>query len=549
MTQASTQYYRDNGHATYDDEVVEDGYVLNEDGLLVPAGSFDYAPSHDHSEPLPRSKWLALPLLIPMALSAISYAAGGVPFLTDLSFILLAVICVACIVRELIVFRNRFGVGGLILFGGVLIWFCHDYFNNWFGIDFNGAIAPAWVVAKGAFFHMVFIFFMVQGLAIKKGRWLQKVMHLVPEPRSRSLYFALVLITLFIGMIPFVFFTAEESVFEAIWKSVWGGRSGEGARFTAGRTGNLNYSWGGYLAQLADVGMMGAVLAAFHATIVAKQIWQKIICWAIWLVWLGVAFGTGTRGFTIFLTLPVIMLVFLKYSHAAAAVMRTISVRAYLMTAAVAFGVLVLVQVQGAFRNLGFTADQFDEVDVADLKGNEMFTTSLLGMQVFPDQKPFFFNRFPGEGLVRAPLEEAYWLIIGPIPRALWTSKPISQVNVWYSNTATGETRGAEGTTISNGAVGHPYIRYGPMGVILFGIFYGWMMSMTERALIKAMNRPMALLFTLAFATFVFRCFRDLWWHNLYPIIIAGVVVSGLVWLTNTLFGGTREEHGTPVPA
>jgi hypothetical protein len=129
--------------------------------------------------------------------------------------------------------------------------------------------------------------------------------------------------------------------------------------------------------------------------------------------------------------------------------------------------------------------------------------------------------------------QSIFWLVVGPIPRALWHDKPYDTVNVWYSDISTGEFDGVEGTTISNGAVGHPYIRYGPLGVVQFGLLYGWMMAIAERTLLRAIGQPMKILFTLAFATFVFRSFRDLWWHNLYPIMIGGVLLAVLVHMAN----------------
>jgi hypothetical protein len=141
---------------------------------------------------------------------------------------------------------------------------------------------------------------------------------------------------------------------------------------------------------------------------------------------------------------------------------------------------------------------------------------------------------------------EIYYLVTGPIPRALWHDKPLDRVNVWYNNRTAG-TRGLEGTTVSNGAVGHPYIRFGWAGVVQLGLLYGWFMGVVERSLKSALNKPMAMLMTLAFATFVFRSFRDLWWHNLYPVVIAGVVLYGLVKVANTLFGS--DEQLQPVPA
>ena len=105
-------------------------------------------------------------------------------------------------------------------------------------------------------------------------------------------------------MIPFLFF-AEEPFYVAIYKSFWGGRGGEGATSPPAEPGNLNYSWGGYVAQVADVGMIGAVLAAFCAIIVSQPDVAKDHLLVHLVLWIGVAFGTGTRGFVVFLCMPV----------------------------------------------------------------------------------------------------------------------------------------------------------------------------------------------------------------------------------------------------
>jgi oligosaccharide repeat unit polymerase len=393
------------------------------------------------------------------------------------------------------------------------------------------------VLAKSTFYHTLFVFMMVLGLNIQRGRWFERALQAVPEPSSKSIYLFLVLVTFAIGMIPFLFFS-QENFFVTIYKSIFAGRSGEGAAFTAGRTGNVNYNWGGYIAQLADVGMMGAILAAFHAIMVTRNVVQKVICWGIWALWMAICFGTGTRGFVVFMGMPVILLLFLKYNYKAAAAFRRITPRAYIGAAVVGLIAMVLMQIQGQFRNVGFYNVGTEDVEMTQLRGNEMFTTTLVGMKLVPGNVGYFHDRFFGEGLMLAIPESIYWFVIGPIPRAGWHDKPIDQVGVWYSTVVTGKTTGVEGTTISGGAVGTWFWKFGPMGVLQCGLLYGWMMSTAERALRRCGGRPMALLFILAYCTFLFRAFRDLWWHNLYPVIIGGVVMYVFVRIANTLFGG-----------
>jgi hypothetical protein len=44
----------------------------------------------------------------------------------------------------------------------------------------------------------------------------------------------------------------------------------------------------------------------------------------------------------------------------------------------------------------------------------------------------------------------------------------------------------------------------------------------------------------------MFRCYRDLWWHNLYPVMIAAVVLWVLIKL---LFSGEQQIPAAAAPA
>src|SRR5688500_14553287 len=76
------------------------------------------APANLMAGVVARSPWLPLPFIVPTALCGASWAAGGVQVLTDLGFTMLAVLCAVYCIRELTVFRHRFGLGGLLVFGG-----------------------------------------------------------------------------------------------------------------------------------------------------------------------------------------------------------------------------------------------------------------------------------------------------------------------------------------------------------------------------------------------------------------------------------------------
>src|SRR5690349_12465203 len=86
----------------------------------------------------PRSRYSWMPFLLPLGLTGMSWMMGGMPPLTDAGFIALTLICLLYVIREMAVFPQRFGIGGLVLFGGTLIWFCYDYLIHWLGINFSG---------------------------------------------------------------------------------------------------------------------------------------------------------------------------------------------------------------------------------------------------------------------------------------------------------------------------------------------------------------------------------------------------------------------------
>src|SRR6478735_8893368 len=79
-----------------------------------------------------RSKMAPLLLLPSVILTGIAWIFGGnSPFLTDLGFLWMMLCCIGLVVSEIRHFRNRQGWGAIVMFGGVVIWFCHDYMKQW----------------------------------------------------------------------------------------------------------------------------------------------------------------------------------------------------------------------------------------------------------------------------------------------------------------------------------------------------------------------------------------------------------------------------------
>ncbi len=486
---------------------------------------------------LKRSMYAPLALILPVILSAASWMMNGLPFLTDLSFACLTLICAAYFFMELYNFPQRFGIGGIILYGGVMIWFGHDYFNHWIGhglaSNAHDIFTPE-IIAKATFCHCLFILFLSLGLMIPFHRPLTRLIHAVPEPNTQTFYLWMLAGLFFIGILPYLLFT-RDSFLVSIWRDMWAGRGGGGAKWTVSRTGNVNYSFGAYAAVLIQMGQLGGQMAVFYALLVTRNPLGKIFAWAIWAFWLALAFGSGSRGQVLFMALPAVALLYLKYQSYAAVVFRKVSARAYILTLLAALGVLFLVQFQGYFRTVGFGSEQAStqRLQLFNLRGNTMFSEGLLGYAMIPDVENHYYNQVPGEMLLRPIPQTLYWFLVGPIPRAIWTTKPIDPVWAWYNYAFTGGRHATGGTTISQGLVGYWYFRYGLAGVIQGGLLIGWLMRVAEKSLQNAQGKPIRILFSLGFATWLFRMFRGVNFNDLYPLIIGGVVLYVLIQMFN----------------
>lgn len=480
---------------------------------------------------LQRSIYLPLPFLLPVVLAGMSILLQGSPVLTDLAFLTLTGLCIIFLASEFIVFSRRFGIGGMVLFGGVLLWFCYDYLYHWLGINFRDPsveMRPI-VLARSTFYHCLFVLIMTMGLLIPGGKWLERWFQIIPEPGSGTFYFWAVLFLFAVGISPYLLFT-DEPWYQAIWADLTGGRTA-GASWTVGRTGNVNYSWGAYVATLMQMGQVGGQLGVFYALLVARRPAAKAVGLATWLFWIAIAFGSGTRGYLVFMALPGIALLFLKYQAYAAVYFQRISKAGYTRAIVLTIVLLFAIQFQAYFRDKTYGGADVSEVSLVQLRGTSMFSEGLLGFAMIPQDANYFYNRIPGETLLRPIPQTLYEFVIGPIPRAWWTSKPIDPAWRWYNAVATGDDEGITGTTVAQGLVGGWYFRYGPLGVIQGALLMGWLLAVSERALQNAQGRPIVILLSLAFATWLFRCYRLFNFHELYPLLIGAVGLWAVVRL------------------
>jgi hypothetical protein len=513
----------------------------------------EYVPADDGAPIIAeeRSKWQPAFFIAPMAVCVISALAGGVPALTDLGFLMLTGICVVLLIAEFRAFSFRWGIGGLLVYGGTLVWFCQDYLHNYLGRSFFGGITtsiiPAETVARAAAYHMLYVMMLSLGLRIRLKGYFERFLGRMPEPGSNTQYVILIVGMFLFGLSPYAFFTANHNPIEAFWADVMGGRA-SGALWTVGRSStdggsNLNYNYGAYLAQVLQVGAMGSILGAFYAINIAKTWAGRIFGFAIWLPSAMLGFGSGTRGALVMVTLPVVGFAFIRFQAKAAARLRRVSLRGYLILISMLLAMLAAVQIQISFRGSGFQEADLGSVADRPIEGNSMFSESLTGFYLIPQFLDPFYSKFPGEGMVMTVPDTAFWFFVTPIPRAVWNDKPIDPVWQWYNNTVAG-THGVEGTTISDGGVGHWYFRYGFFGVVEGGLFIGFLMGVTERLLRDRFQaRPISILVALGVATFLFRQFRGLQWVEFHATMVGLVALAILVKVLHVIMGNPQASQ------
>ena len=223
--------------------------------------------------------------------------------------------------------------------------------------------------------------------------------------------------------------------------------------------------------------------------------------------------------------------------------MRRISFRAYLGAAVVLLIILIIVQFQITYRGTGFGSASLKDISL-NIEGNSMFSESLTGFRLIPDRSDYFYNRLGIEGYVRPLPDQLYWCIVSPIPRALWTSKPIDPAWAWYNKIVAHEITGTEGTTIASGGSGSWFIRYGPGGIIEGGLLVGWLMGFGERLLRQSSGRLNLFLFLLGWETWLFRAFRGFGYVDLDALMVGFTVLCSLTIVFN-LFSGQKYPSET----
>lgn len=463
-------------------------------------------------------------LLPSVALTGMAYAAGSAHALTNTGFLWMTVCCAGFLMAEARNLRTRQGWGAITLYGGVLIWFCMDYFTHWWTPQWNlfpqGIEA---VIAKMAFLHTLFVTLMAFGLTLRVPdraiHWINRY----PEPKNMDFLFWFSLV-IFLANLLYIKCFSNDDLLTTIYKSFFGGRNGQSG-FRAALSGNLNYNILGYLSFVQDYLFIAAITAFTYVLTPSAHRTKKAICLAIFAYGLLTAFGGGTRSAVLTILLPVICILLLRGIQTG-----TLRTTWHWIVILGAIG-LVMIQFQTVFRSKssGFYLDRVDLSDqrlTKEVSGNTMFSESLDAYFDIPEHKPFFHNSFAGEGAIRAFPQMAFWFAIGPIPRPLWHDKPLDPAWAYRSEDAAYTGEAHQGTTISYGLVGAWYFRFGLAGVIEGGILMGWLYAVVERMLRTVFMRLAFLRLTIALflLSTLFFFFRDIVFFAIWRIIILYVL-------------------------
>lgn len=494
----------------------------------------------------PRPRYAAVMPGVLTVFPMVSYVAGGSPFITDIGWFALLVGCFYFLWEEVWSFPNRFGVGGIIWWSGIPLWFIWDYWQLWSTLGPGGTntyikafSGDPQVIALASVAHFVFFTTGTIALGMIRLKPMATLITRIPQPRNMNTLFWMVVILFLMSLIPYFFFT-KGTWYDAIWSKFTGFRASDNP-FTVGRTGRLNTSWGAYILYLLKLLPLAGLIGAFYAIFYTRSVFKLAVCWFIYVFALAEAFGTGTRSHVLAMAAPLLGMVFIYYNATMLGWWRRMTPqrgRAIVICILIAGCAYLMMQIQGYNRRGSVAEISMARVELADPRDNTMFSHSLPLFERIPADRPPFYSRIPGETWVRPFPDVVIDFFYGLIPRALWPSKPPDAAIDW-ANTIKGGAKGfgQKGATMSAGVVGWFWLRYGWSGAIQGGLIFGLLLSIIDQAIWRSRAKPLTLIFALAIAQFMFRSFRDLRWIQFYQTLIAIIVYCMIVFTYNFFFG------------
>jgi oligosaccharide repeat unit polymerase len=329
------------------------------------------------------------------------------------------------------------------IYVAVLFWVVLDPLLIGEGIDeFKGS-----VIAETLLYVAVFLTMVSFGYALSPSRTLASAFAGISEPQSGKQVFRAAISLYLIGVTPLLYYSgASLDTFLQILLAGYG--SGAEAGWRRGGLGSESDYFFTICFLIFNISPFLALWVLRKATVNPLQ--KAVLIWIVLSVPLFYFFSGGRRVFGYF------VLASLLYLYDAAPSHRQKLWR--ILFILVPIFLILAMQVQAQFRVSGFYDVDLAVVDTSlqGLYKDDIFHWMLTAVNVMPAEYSFthdlpFLN-----------------LLTHPIPRFLWTEKPVNTGFPWLDWESIG------GTTLTISVIGEFYIAQGLLGVVLAGLAYGW---------------------------------------------------------------------------
>jgi oligosaccharide repeat unit polymerase len=242
----------------------------------------------------------------------------------------------------------------------------------------------------------------------------------------------------------------------------------------------------GLTQHLALFGIYGAALFFVYA--LKTSTWRRL-WWLLLGAIVAVPFITGgTRHLWLYISLPSVLIVLRGFKG-------QLDGRRVMGFAAAALIVLVVAQVQFAYRNIGLgEVGNASPEELSQLNTTGQFTALLFAEHLVPNEHAYFME--PAE-----PYFLIHW-----IPRQVWPDKPIMESWTYYNESY---VQGAA-YNVTPSVIGQFHLNWGLPGVIFIGAWLGFLTCLADRVLLRLDSDRQRAMFVVAgmFYAFIISSFR-----------------------------------------
>jgi oligosaccharide repeat unit polymerase len=312
--------------------------------------------------------------------------------------------------------------------------------------------------------------------------------------RAISLCFVFILI----GMIPLLH---SGLGFLGIVNAIFGGRTVEKIWLYNKNIGNME----SFFYVLARSFLISSLSLLFVIVLNFKnKVKLKIILWVTFLLTSAIVlFDSGTRSITALIFFPSIIIYLSQIKETKKYVIYILIVICFL---------LITIQMQFLLRNEWNKEIVSDRsFNYATLGGScDFYSESLLAIKLVPQKHDYFMELDP-------------WIFLTlPIPRSIWSSKPVSEIAAFYTMERWGVDIYKESGNVFPGMIGQYYMSWGFLGPIIIGFIFGLVCSYVDQgAKITLLNcRFLSASIYISVGVFNFLCFRFVSPGFFVPILI-----------------------------